>query len=75
MVTLCNHAQGQSRYTCRSKLFGWLQASAAVWAVKTRVETAFDEKEFLEGAKDAWVAGNSLVQCWLVLTILMIPVP
>ena len=33
------------------------QGRAAVWAVKKRVETTFDEAEFLEGAKDAWVAG------------------
>ena len=34
-----------------------LQGHAAVWTVRNRVETTFDEAEFLEGAKDAWVAG------------------
>ena len=33
------------------------QGRFAVWTVKNKVETSFDESEFLEGAKDAWVAG------------------
>ena len=28
--------------------------------MQNRVETTFDEKEFLEGAKDAWCAGTCL---------------
>ena len=34
-----------------------LQGRFAAWTVKNKVETSFDETEFLEGAKDAWVAG------------------
>lgn len=37
-----------------------LQGNLAVWAMQNRVETTFDEKEFLEGAKDAWCAGTCL---------------
>ena len=35
-----------------------LQGNLAVWAMQNRVETTFDEREFLEGAKDAWCAGT-----------------
>lgn len=34
-----------------------------MWTVKNKVETSFDETEFLEGAKDAWVAGAFAVVC------------
>ncbi len=37
-----------------------LQGNLAVWAMQNRVETTFDEREFLEGAKDAWCAGTCL---------------
>lgn len=37
-----------------------LQGGFAVWTVKHKVETSFDETDFLEGAKDAWVAGDIL---------------
>lgn len=44
---------------CESVVFkmSLLQGRLAVWTVKNKVETSFDETEFLEGAKDAWVAG------------------
>ena len=40
-----------------------LQGRFAVWTVKNKVETSFDETEFLEGAKDAWVAGAFADMC------------
>lgn len=36
-----------------------------MWTVKNKVETSFDENEFLEGAKDAYVAGASADTCAL----------
>lgn len=34
-----------------------LQNSISVMTIRNRVETSFEEEEFLEGAKDAWYAG------------------
>lgn len=36
----------------------YLQNSLTVMTIKKRVETSFEEDEFLEGAKDAWFAGQ-----------------
>ncbi|KAL0052269.1 hypothetical protein WJX82_011004 [Trebouxia sp. C0006] len=41
-----------------SEPFRSLRGNLAVWAMQNRVETTFDEREFLEGAKDAWCAVN-----------------
>ena len=38
-------------------VYFWCQGRFATWTVKNKIETSFDESEFLEGAKDAFFAG------------------
>lgn len=61
-LTVCMGLLGCRERHIMSRLFTYmlLQGRFAVWTVKHRVETSFDETEFLEGAKDAWVAGDML---------------